>query len=100
MTDAAPLADKTTSARGFLYLYSPDRLTERLCGMGREAAVSFSVEKEGDKLTTIWLENTITGHREDVPIEDADPFVLMLLDMVIQVGEDSGRPWRARREAS
>lgn len=79
---------------GFLRLYCPDSLTERMFGMGREASVSFWIDYEDHMPVTVWLHDVVTGRKESVPVENGGPFLEFLLDMVIEVGETSGRPWR------
>ncbi len=92
--------ERETIASSSLRVYCPDELRERLYNMGRETDVLFRIETEDGKVTTIWLENPVTGRVEDVEAGAADLFVLHLIDTVIEVGEDIGRPWRARRETS
>jgi len=62
--------------------------------MSREANVKIEVEYVDNNPAIVWLTNLVTGRREDVPVEDAAPFLEFLLGMAIEVGEDAGRPWR------
>ena len=78
----------------YFCMFHKDPTIQRLYGTTREANARIEIEGDEAGPITVWVSSPATGRREAVPAEDAAPWLLFLLDTVLEVGENHGEPWR------